>query len=306
MPSYTTDTLLDTIKRKAFIPSIQSTFTDEDLLALATEEMHNTLLPAILNTREEFFVVKDSVTIAPSVSDMYYEIPYRAIGMSLRDVTVTDGTSERKIPRYELEDKSWQDANGSLYGFYLKNNNVHLLGSMSGSLNFYYYLRPGDLVKTELAATIVSTDTTLNTITVDQVPSAWAVGTILDVVNDKPGFDTKMISNPVVDITGTVITFQDPLPTKPDGTLVLAAGQWVTEEGYSPVPQIPIEFFQYLAEAVTAYVMESQGDQDGYVRAQQRMIRMLESAQKTISPRVDGTSKKFVPRRNKGVIFYGW
>lgn len=304
MPSYTTANLLDTIKRKAFIPAVQSTFTNEDLLAIATEEMHNTLLPAIMNTREEFFVVRETLPLVSNVKQMQYDIPPRAIGMALRELTMTIGGVERNMPRLEIEDKIYDDFSSNSYGFFIKSNSIITFGTQQGDLNMYYYLRPGDLVETTAATTVISADYANRQLTVNNIPTGWMTGDIVDVINHRPGFDTKMISNEITDITGTVITFASDFPTKPDNSEVITSGMWVSQESTSPVPQIPVEFFQYLAEAVTAYVMESQGDQEGYVRAQQRMDKMLKSAQHTISPRVDGEGKKFVPRRNRGRFNY--
>lgn len=304
MPSYTTATLLDTIKRKAFIPTIQQTFTNTDLLALATEEMHNTLLPAIMNTREEFYVVRETLPRVSGVKQMEYDIPSRAIGMSLREVSTTIGGVERNMPRLEIEDKIYDDFSSNSYGFYLKNNSIITFGNQTGDLNLYYYLRPGDLIEVTGATTIVAVDSDNLQLTVNNIPAGWVAGNKIDVINNAPGFDTKMISNEITDITGTVITFASAFPTKPDNSQIVTADMWVSQESTSPVPQIPVEFFQYLAEAVTAYIMESQGDQEGYQRAQDRMGKMLKAAQQTISPRVDGESKRFVPRRNRGRFTY--
>jgi hypothetical protein len=304
MPVYSTASLLATIKRKAFIPSTQETFTDEDLLAIATEEMHNTLLPAILNTREEYYVVRQTIPLVSGIKNMSYDIPSRAVGMGLRELSQTVGGVERNMPRMEIEDKVYDDFSSNSCGFYIKNNTIYTFGTQDGDLNMYYYLRPGDLVKTDEATTIVSYDSDNKQIVVANVPSGWTTGTVIDVVNNKPGFDTRMISNTIASVSGTTITLSEAFPTRNNGDSLVAAGMWVTQEETSPVPQIPVEFFQYLAEAVTAYVMESQGDQDGYVRAQQRMQQMLTNAQKTISPRVDGESKKFVRRSNRGSFSY--
>lgn len=300
MPSYTTANLLDTIKRKAFIPAVQTTFSNTDLLAIATEEMHNTLLPAIMNTREEFYVVKETTPLVPNVRQMQYDIPSRAIGMALREVSMTIGGVERNMPRLEIEDKVYDDISSNSYGFYIKNNSIITLGTQQGDLNLYYYLRPGDLIETTSATTIVAVDYANKQLILNNIPTGWVAGDYLDIINHKPGFDTKMISNQITDITSTTVTFASDFPTKADGSETLTAGMWAAQESTSPVPQIPVEFFQYLAEAVTAYIMESQGDQEGYARAQQRMEKMLKSAQKTISPRIDGESKKIVPRFNRG------
>ena len=303
MATYSTATLLDTIKRKAFIPNLQSTFTDTDLLAIADEEIFNTILPAIMNTREEYYVNCDQRPLNTNVS-VPYPIPSRAVGMGVREISVTVGGVERNIPRRSIEDKVFADNAGFLDGFYLKNNDIYVLGRQSGTLNIYYYLRPNRLVSTTEATTITGINQGTNTITVNNVPAGWITGTKLDVINHNPGFETKHLENSIASISSTDIILADTLPTYADNSLTISTGNWVSVAETSPVPQVPLEFFQYLGEAVTAYIMESLGDQEGYQRAQQRMQMMMDTAQRTISPRVDGESKKAVPRKNRGTNTY--
>lgn len=303
MPVYTTATLLETIKRKAAIPAIQQTFTDEDLLSVATDEIYNTILPAIMNTREEFYVTRSVIPLV-SAGKSTHQIPSRAIGMGLRELSVTVGGVERNMPRYEIEDKIYDNTSGVLYGFFLQGNNVHVLGQQTGQLNMYYYLRPGQLVTTSTATTIISIDADNKQMTLNNIPTGWAVGLAVDVLNHKPGFDAKQLSNTITAIDGTLVTFEDDFTTYEDGSLRAEPGNWVSEEETSPVPQMPIEFWQYLAEAVTAYVMESQGDAEAFNRCQQRMATMLKNSQKMISPRVDGESKKFVSNKMRGTNSY--
>jgi hypothetical protein len=291
MASYTTDDLLEQIKRKAFVPNSQSTFTDAELLSVATDEIHNTILPAVMSTREEFYVYSQDTEITQVTRQV--DIPYRSVGLSLREASFVTGNQERNLPRYDIEDKVYDQVAGSMYGFYIQNNTINLMGSEVGTLRQYYYLRPGKLVVTNDAAQIVSIDSA-NSVTLSQIPEDWATGTVVDFVNHKAGFDVKQLENTITNITGLVVTFQDDLSAG------VAVSNWVTLEDTSPVPQMPIEFFQYLAEAATAYIMESLGDNDGYQRSLQRMQQMMKNAQKTISPRVDGQSKRFVPRRNRG------
>lgn len=305
MASYTTSDLLDQIKRKAFIPESQSTFTDAELLSVATDEIHNTILPAVLNTREEFYVYSQDLLISAGISQ--FDIPYRAVGMGLREVSMVTGGTERSLPRYDLEDQAYDDGSGALYGFYIQNNTVNIFGNEAGNLRLYYYLRPGKLVTTLEAAQVTAVDLVLNTITVNAIPSGWAVGSVVDIIGHKSGFDVKDVSNTITNITGLVITLSNALPLKQDLTSSVVVNNWITLEDTSPIPQMPVEFFQYLAEAATAYIMESLGDSEGYTRSQQRMQQMLHNAQKIISPRVDGQSKKLVPRRNRGSnTFANW
>ena len=51
-----TGDLIRSIKRRAFIPNSQETFTDEDLLEMATEEVNIGLVPLIQRMHEEHLV----------------------------------------------------------------------------------------------------------------------------------------------------------------------------------------------------------------------------------------------------------
>lgn len=305
MASYTTDDLLDQIKRKAFIPDSQATFTDAELLGVATDEIHNTILPDVLSTREEYYVYKQDLNLVQGITE--FPIPDRAVGMRLREVSMVVGGVERNLPRYDIEDRAYDDAAGRLYGFYLQNNTINIFGNETGTLRLYYYLRPGKLVVTNDAAQVTAVDLVLNTVTLTKIPNGWSTGINVDIIGHKSGFDVKDLSNAITNITGLVVTLANPIPLKQDTTSAVEVNNWITLEDTSPIPQMPVEFFQYLAEAATAYIMESLGDAEGYGRAQKRMEQMRDKAQRIISPRVDGQSKKLVPRRNRGSsTFANW
>ena len=142
MVSRTTDDLLNKIKRRAFIPSSQSTFTDEELLEVATEELHGVIVPDIIKTREDYFVFKDTSSTLDGSSNQTFNIPDRAVGLQLREVSVTSGGSERNIPRLDIEDRVYQNVGGNVYGFDITSNQINLFGGCTGTLNLYYYLRP--------------------------------------------------------------------------------------------------------------------------------------------------------------------
>jgi len=297
---WTTDYLLSQIKRKAFIPSSQSTFDNSDLLALATDELQGILVPEILSVREEYYVYKHEVTLNGSVTDQVVDIPARAVGMQLREVSVTVGGVERNMPRYDIEDRIYNDVGGNVYGFDITNNQLTIKGSQPGTLNLYYYLQPGTLIQTSAAGRITNIDTANKQVTVSNLPSDWTTSTEFDFIKHKPGFDNQGADQTIsaIDSSGLIITFDDDLPDD------IVVNDWLCEASFSPVPQIPVEFFQYLAEAVVAVVMESQGDQEGFVRAERRKNELKGHALKIISPRVDGQSMKFVPRNNRGSHVY--
>jgi len=84
----TGDKLVESIRLRAFIPNDTATYTDQDILNVANEEMDVQLLDKLLSLHEEHLTVHVDV---PRNSSGEYEIPYRAIGNKVRDVSLVTG-----------------------------------------------------------------------------------------------------------------------------------------------------------------------------------------------------------------------
>lgn len=294
--AYTSDDLLAIIKRRAFIPISQETFTDTDLLDMASDELKSQIVPEVLATREEWYVTPYSVTLTGAETEV--DIPSRAIGGSLREVTFDDGGGyEQQLARLSLEDKSDFTNTCNVSAFYIQGNQIKLFGSQSGTLNLYFNCRPGALVATSEACTISSSDPLTNILTVDAVPASWGAGTVIDVVKAKPHFEYKNLSLTIVNIAGMNIEVAEDISEN------IVAGDWVTLEDTSPAPQIPLEWFPFLAECVVAQVFLSQGDKEAADQAEKKMEKLKKSALSLMSPRVQGEAKKTVPPKNRGSMF---
>jgi hypothetical protein len=309
MANYSNDILIAQVKRKAMMPANQNTFTPEEILNIATDEILNEILPAITSAREEYFTqIHDEVLDGSNTIDTPFPIPSRAVGMALREVSLLQGDTEYNMVRKDLEDKQWLNGNSNTHSFRIQNNNVHLFGPQTGTLLMYYYLRPSQLVTLSSVATlteIAPTGSAANTIAVSTLKNNWVAGEKLDIINHKNGFEVKAISM-VIQSVATLdpslnpvkwITFTEALP---DDVVV---GNWVANEDESPVPNIPQEWFQYLAQATVVHILEALGDFEAMKLAASKLAMMKINAMKLITPRVDGQSKKFVPRRNRGAHF---
>lgn len=154
-----TSDLIRSIKRRAMIPSSQETFTDEDFLEMATEEVNLGLVPLIQRMHEEHLVYYVEIEIIPSVKR--YAIPARAHGNKLRDVALVDENDNIfEMHRYSLSEIS-DFTNTTAYinsrGFYLENNDVILANfdtNIGQKLRFYFYMRPNILVPETHGASI--------------------------------------------------------------------------------------------------------------------------------------------------------
>jgi hypothetical protein len=156
-----TGDLIRSIKRRAFIPSSQETFTDEDLLEMATEEVNLGLVPLIERMHEEHLVYYIEVEL--ELNKKRYPIPARAHGNKLRDVALVDENDNVfEMHRYsinELSDFSNTTAYINARGFYLENNDVILTNfqtNIGQKLRLYFYMRPNVLVLESMGASILS------------------------------------------------------------------------------------------------------------------------------------------------------
>ena len=156
-----TSDLIRSIKRRAFIPSSQETFTDEDFLEMATEEINLGLVTLIQRMHEEHLVYYVDIEIIPG--EKRYSIPPRAHGNKLRDVALVDENNNIfEMHRYSLNEIS-DFTNTTTYinnrGFYLENNDVILNNfdtNIGQKLRMYFYMRPNILVVESKGASITN------------------------------------------------------------------------------------------------------------------------------------------------------
>lgn len=170
-PWYTSDDLIAAVKRKISFPVSQNTFSDEDILAFANEELMISQVPSVLQYHEEYFVTNVDVPLKDNTSR--YPIPERAIGQRLRDLFWKDSSGNLfEMTRISSDDRAFFQrnigANMAIHKFYFEGNDVVLTPQVvqgpSGRLNFVFFLRPNQLVPNERAAIINSF---VSTVTLD-------------------------------------------------------------------------------------------------------------------------------------------
>jgi len=158
-PWMTSDDLIASVKRKIALPINQRTFSEEDILAFANEEIMISQVPDIMMYHEEYFVYSEDVLLV--ANQERYPIPERAIGQKLRDVFYKDLSGNLfEMTRVNPDDKSYfQSSVGNINQsgrYYLEGNDLVLtplnVASPTGWLRFSYFLRPNQLVPNAEAA----------------------------------------------------------------------------------------------------------------------------------------------------------
>ena len=121
----TSSKLVKSIRRRAAIPNDQVTFTDEDLLEMATEEMNLFLIPYLNQGQEEYLIyIEDEDT---ETGKDTYSIPYRAQGNKLREIQYVDEQDNvvselSRISMEELVDYKYNFRTDVSDLFYIQNN----------------------------------------------------------------------------------------------------------------------------------------------------------------------------------------
>lgn len=288
------------------IPSNQVTFQDADFLALANDEMNMALVPLVLQFHEDFFLESETQTIVAMQDN--YKVPYRAIGNKLRSLMFVDTNNNFfEMSRIMVEDLPYFAStftSNQFKHYYFQNNEIRLApspgSSVSGSLKFFYYIRPSQLVSTSRVAVITAINTTTGDITVDGVPTEENSTTSLFSTADL--FDFVQIKSPhrilSMDVTATAVnTTTNTITFDPDDLpSTLAVGDRICLAEETDVPQLPDDLHNILAERVAARCLEALGDAAGLQAANQKIAELEVKTGMVIDNRSEGEPVKVVNR----------
>lgn len=293
------DKLIASVKRRAMLPSTQSTFTEEDFLAFANEEMDLGVVPHILSFHEDYLLAQASFSVEGGVSR--YKIPHRAIGNKVRDVRYRDPNHNlSEMTRVQKEDEMYYQFSGGgavtmgLRPFMIEADEIVIpegaTPNTGGDIEIIYYLRPNELVSEDRTATITAIDTTLKKITIDRYPTCFLGETMFDITSNKSPYKlVAMDIEPVTLANETDLFFT--VSTLPDN---LAVGDIVALSEETIIPQIPLELQSMLAQRIAIRCLEALGDSQGLQNA---MVKLQEMELKTgslIDDRVEGSPRKIV------------
>ena len=304
---HTTTALVTGIKRRGSIPENQNLFTTPDLLAMADDEMRSNLYPMLMNLHAEYFVDKTDTPVS-SGTDNEFSFPSTAISTKLRDVTIIDTNGgEFSIPQlsqdtvYDRDSGSRSTNPSQNLGFFIRGNKVKLYPKVPEgdyNLRLYFFRRPNRLVVTSAAGKITAIDSTLNIMTLSNVPAAWTTGDTICALDSKPSFNLKVETDTLVDVSAPTIEVAD--------VSSYTIGDWVCLEGESTIPQIPVESHPILEQAVCTLALLALGDPK-WKEHEAKLQQMRIAFQQMTSGRVEGEAKVIVdPVAIQNFTSYGY
>ncbi len=264
MITYNTESLISAVKRKTQLPAnSEPTFSDQDIIDFANEELASGVVPQLLSVRENYFAITKQVTLTLGKSQ--YEIPSRAIGQQIIDVWFygTDGTRRvltmidySQAPLYFYQN----NLNGNPQAFSIIGNNIEVYptpATTSGYLQITYSVAPGLLVLSTECAQVTAIDSVTGSITISPTPASlgFTAGVSVDFIRGRSGFNPLSIEVPIISATTNDIVVDTDLINP-----LLIVGDWVAVTNESPFPQIPAELHPILLQRTEVKLLEAMAD----------------------------------------------
>lgn len=283
--SYTTEAFLEQVKLLASLPS--GRYEDEEILATAYDQLTSTVIPLILGVKEEFYVASETQAVIAGQSA--YPIPYRALGLTLREVKLIRGTEIVDLARIDPTEIRTTEA-GTPWAFYLEGLDVVLYPTPNladGALKLSYFQAPSRPVLVSEAAQIVDIDRAAGVITA-AVPTSWTTADTFDFVSRRNGHRSlgqDIVATDVSASTSLTVATGD-IPSS------LSVGDYVALAGESVYFQMPDNCYRLLIQ-LTANEFLGSMDALPALQAGQAMAQKLEVIVRSqLSTRVQGAPKR--------------
>lgn len=256
----TSDKLIATIRRRAFIPRSQETFSNDDFLEMATEEINLGIMEKLINARGDYLVYFEDIPVVENT--LSYAIPSRAHGNKLRDAHIVDrdGQTVYELTQTTLEERLDLNRFATFQrrtNFYMENDCIILhedVAKPAHSIRMWFYMRPNKLVQNSRAGIVTQLSKSIEIDSVSPMNGAInAISADLKAVVTSPshGLSSGKIiltgsnSTPSIDGVHTIIvidanTFSVDVTTTISGT----SGTWVkgVEVVVATISTIPSHF----------------------------------------------------------------
>lgn len=295
----TSTQLINSIARRASIPKNQNTFTEEDFLDFASEELMLSLVPQIMQLHEDFLMFEEEVPLLPDKDS--YTIPSRAISNKLRDVQVKHSKNNyQELTRIGIGQR-FSDYNystsGGLRSYYINNNKIVFTPGVgpnpSSTLVFIYYIKTAKLVSEDKISVIKGINTTTGQLAVDKIPESFNTSVEFDLYKAESPYNIIKINikPTAINVLTKTISF-DPSDLPED----LSVNDHLSLSGQAIIPQVPSEFHPLLAQLVACRCLEALSDTEGLKNAMVKLAQMQKYLGVLADNRVEDAPKKVLNR----------
>ncbi len=304
---YTTDELVEAVRRDTFIATSDENWTSARILGVAQDCILEGLAPRMKNAKANYFLQAASVTLVASVTA--YDVPGESMWNGVSSVQLrqlSDGMLCGKLSLIEPENlwRYGQVQNPAIPStFYVDNTQLNVFPAPDSNavatydLRLTYYRRPAQMVLTS-QATVVQSVTALSVTTSAQpsyfstnAPDPYTTGrpSRVDVYNRLQPY-TRRYTNLTGSITSsTGFTFNGSVTSAQ--VAKIQSGDILCVYGTTIFPDVPPELHPYLRRLTSATIRLAQGD-PAYQAVIDRVGLDVDNFLRGMNNRTDGTAKK--------------
>lgn len=306
---YSTDDLVDAVRRDCFLATSDENWTDERILSIAHDCILEGLAPRMKNAKQNWFLQAASVTLIASVTA--YDVPPESMwnGVSSAQLRQTsDGQLCGKLVLIEPENEYLyaQNQTPNIPGlFWVDHTQLNVLPPPSSDaadtydLKLTYYRRPAQMVVASSAVTIQSITAASLTVTTSTQPSYFSTNapdaytsgrpSRVDVYNRLQPY-TRRFTNLTGSITSSSgFLFNGSVTSTQVGQI--QSGDIMTVYGTTIFPDLPPELHPYLRRLTAATIRLAQGD-PAYQATIDRVGVDIDNFLRGMNNRTDGSAKK--------------
>lgn len=291
---WTNDDLVSQVILKSMAPTNQITLSTQNILDLASDELLALLSPLIASYHSNYY--ETLVTLPTTAVASGLQIPYRALMSRVNDIILTDANGlEIQVPFVSYSE------NAARPNFintpqspvcYIRNDRIFFNPTnIIGTVKVTFYMRPGRLVPLVNASQVVTVGA--GSVTVNTPVPGVVTGTPFDVIDSKPISVNKLFDQTAT-VAGSTLTFS--------GASNLSVGDYIITAGYSPVPQIPYEFFPILTQRTAARVLDTLGDREGASQLRGAATEFLSASLNILAPRAANHPRYIVNTSGPGKV----
>lgn len=277
------ESLIKSVRRRAYMPTNDASFSDQDVLDVINEELRNYIVPTLRRVNEEHLITR--YAFSSVVGQDWYKLPPRCSGEAVKLIEwLSDGVSTW-VPVERLEPEKAVKI-GS--GYWLEDDRVYLYPSPAvvAQYRIRYFYRPSKVVLSSRYTTVTSIP--LNQLGIaSEAPFIAYDGTTLvfDVVDGQPGF-RLLWADATGTLSATVIS-----ATSLDATATgVTYGDFVCYPGEAPMPQTPDACWPLLAQRVAVKLLEGRGGTN-YGTAKAALTEETALCIDALKPRVQAGSR---------------
>jgi len=283
---YTTNDLLNDIKRDSYGGTAQGNFDAASLLKIGDEEMLLTVVPMMIRFRQNYYL--DNLTGNFISGQIGYPLPEHSMFGAVKDVKRMSGGVPVPLARIQTSTlAAYGPQNfGFPTAFYLGDGNINFAPTPSNTSDQYqiwYYRRPARMVDPPLAAKVLSVNYISGEVTYTAPPPAtYTASSVHDFYSSVSPFQRTGTKVTATAIAGSVQTF----PAA--SVAALNPGDYVCLVNETVYPGLPLELQPYLKELICLRISQNSADQTAYALNKDRIAGQMAAALGVQAERSDG------------------